>query len=195
MGEAAVRICRRIGYKSAGTIEFIVDSTGAFYFMEMNTRLQVEHPVTEMVTGIDIVKAQIRIAEGVPLPYTQRDVRMMGHALECRINAEDPARNFIPAAGDVRTLRFPGGPGIRVDSHLYAGYRVPPYYDSLLAKVIAWGRDRRESIARMRRALAEMDVEGIHTTLPFHRRLMNDDRFRCGDVHTRYIENEFASSP
>jgi acetyl-CoA carboxylase, biotin carboxylase subunit len=196
MGEAAVRICRHVGYRSAGTVEFIVDTArGAFYFMEMNTRVQVEHPVTEAVTGIDIVKTQIRIAQGQHLQIAQDDVRLTGHALECRINAEDPANDFAPAPGSVREVHLPGGPGIRVDSHLYAGYRIPPYYDSLIGKMIAWGRDREEAIARMTRALSEMQVEGVPTTLPFHLRLMADARFRSGYVHTRYIEDEFARTP
>jgi acetyl-CoA carboxylase biotin carboxylase subunit len=191
MGDAAVRICRQVDYHSVGTIEFILDpASGSFYFMEMNTRLQVEHPVTEVVTGVDIVKAQIRTARGEPLPITQDDVRLTGHALECRINAEDPARDFSPSPGPVRDLRLPGGPGIRIDSHLFEGYRIPPYYDSLIAKVIAWGRDRDEAIARMRRALSEMRIEGVHTTIPFHTRLLGDARFRAGDVHTRFVEDE-----
>jgi acetyl-CoA carboxylase biotin carboxylase subunit len=193
MGKAAVRVCRHVGYRSAGTIEFVVDAAnGAFYFMEMNTRVQVEHPVTELVTGIDIVKAQIRIAQGERLQIAQGEVRLTGHALECRINAEDAARDFAPSPGEVRALHLPGGPGIRIDSHLFAGYRVPPYYDSLLAKVIAWGRDRDEAIARMRRAIGEMQVEGVHTTLAFHARLLADERFRRGDVHTRFVEDELA---
>ena len=193
MGEAAVRVCRDVGYRSAGTVEFIVDAkTGAFHFMEMNTRVQVEHPVTELVTGMDIVKAQIRIAEGERLGIAQGDVRLSGHAIECRINAEDPARDFAPSPGVVSALELPGGPGIRVDSHLYAGYTIPPYYDSLLAKVLAWGRDRDEAIARMRRAVAEMRLDGVHTTLPFHARLLAHERFRAGDVHTRFVEEEFA---
>ena len=191
MGEAALRICERVGYESAGTIEFIVDGmSGNFYFMEMNTRVQVEHPVTEAVTGIDIVKAQIRIARGEPLSFAQQDVRLSGHAIECRINAEDPARGFAPSPGEVRDLRLPGGPGIRVDSHLFASYRIPPYYDSLLAKIVAWGRDRDEAIARMRRALAETRIDGVHTTVPFHQSLLDDVRFRSGDVHTRFVEDE-----
>jgi acetyl-CoA carboxylase biotin carboxylase subunit len=191
MGDAAVRICRQVDYHSAGTIEFIVDAaSGAFYFMEMNTRVQVEHPVTEVVTGVDIVKAQIRLAQGEPLPITQDKVRLTGHAIECRINAEDPARDFAPSPGEVRGLRLPGGPGIRIDSHLFEGYRIPPYYDSLIAKVIAWGQDRDEAIARMRRALSEMRIEGVHTTVPFHARLLDDARFRRGDVHTRFVEDE-----
>jgi len=191
MADAAVLVCRQVDYRSVGTIEFILDAAnGAFYFMEMNTRVQVEHPVTEAVTGVDIVKAQIRVARGEPLPITQDDVRLTGHAIECRINAEDPACDFTPSPGQVRGLRLPGGPGIRIDSHLFEGYRIPPYYDSLIAKVIAWGRDRNEAIARMRRALSEMRVEGVHTTIPFHIRLLDDARFRAGDVHTRFVEDE-----
>jgi acetyl-CoA carboxylase, biotin carboxylase subunit len=191
MGDAAVRICRQVDYRSAGTIEFILDAaSGAFYFMEMNTRVQVEHPVSEVVTGVDIVKAQIRLAQGEPLSVTQDKVRLTGHAIECRINAEDPARDFIPSPGQVRGLRLPGGPGIRVDSHLFEGYRIPPYYDSLIAKVIAWGQDREEAFARMRRALWEMRIEGVATTIPFHTRLLDDARFRGGDVHTRFVEDE-----
>jgi acetyl-CoA carboxylase biotin carboxylase subunit len=191
MGDAAVRVCRQVDYRSVGTIEFILDAmSGAFYFMEMNTRVQVEHPVTEVVTGVDIVKAQIRVARGEPLPITQDDVRLTGHAIECRINAEDPARDFAPSPGQVCGLRLPGGPGVRIDSHLFEGYRIPPYYDSLIAKIIAWGRDREEAIVRMRRALSEMRVEGVHTTLPFHIRLLDDARFRAGDVHTRFVEDE-----
>ena len=191
MGEAAVRICRKVGYLNAGTIECILDTaSGEFYFMEMNTRVQVEHPVTELVTGIDIVKEQIRIAQGERLRLAQNEVQLTGHAIECRINAEDPARNFAPSPGQVQSLRFPGGPGIRIDSHAYEGYCIPPYYDSLLAKVIAWGRDRAEALARMHRALSEMTLEGVHTTIPFHLRLLGDERFRHGDVHTRFVEDE-----
>lgn len=191
MGDAAVRLCAHVGYRSAGTVEFIVDdASGDFYFMEMNTRVQVEHPVTEAVTGLDIVKAQIRVAHGERLAFTQDGVRLAGHAIECRINAEDPARDFTPSPGQVDRLRLPGGPGIRVDSHLFDGYRVPPYYDSLIAKVIAWGQDRDEALARMRGALSEMRIEGVHTTLPFHRRLFGDERFRDGHVHTRFVEDE-----
>jgi acetyl-CoA carboxylase biotin carboxylase subunit len=158
--------------------------------MEMNTRVQVEHPVSEVVTGVDIVKAQIRLAQGEPLSVTQDQVRLTGHAIECRINAEDPARDFTPSPGQVRGLRLPGGPGIRIDSHLFEGYRIPPYYDSLIAKVIAWGQDREEASARMRRALWEMRIEGVATTIPFHTRLLDDARFRGGDVHTRFVEDE-----
>jgi acetyl-CoA carboxylase biotin carboxylase subunit len=196
MGEAAVRLCRHVGYRNAGTIEFIVDAdSGAFHFMEMNTRVQVEHPVTELVTGIDIVKEQLRLAAGEPLGMAQDDVRLHGHAIECRINAEDPDRDFAPAPGEVREWRTPGGPGIRIDSHVFPGYRVPPYYDSLLAKLLAWGRSRDEALARMRRALAELEVVGIPTTAAFHARLIDDARFRRGDVHTRFVEQDFMRVP
>jgi acetyl-CoA carboxylase biotin carboxylase subunit len=189
MGDAAIALCRAVDYVNAGTIEFLFQD-GKFYFMEMNTRVQVEHPVTELVTGIDIVKEQIRIAQGDRLRIAQDEVHLTGHAIECRINAEDPARDFAPSPGQVQSLRLPGGPGIRIDSHMFEGYRVPPYYDSLVAKVIAWGHDRAEACARMRRALSEMTIEGIHTTIPFHLRLLADERFVRGDVHTRFVEDE-----
>ena len=190
MGEAAVRLCRHVGYTSAGTIEFILDQgSGEFYFMEMNTRVQVEHPVTEMVTGIDIVKAQIRIAQGLPLAIRQEDIRLSGHAIECRINAEDFEMGFAPCPGLVQHYHAPGGPGIRVDSHLYNGYRIPPYYDSLVAKVVAWGEGRAEAIARMKRALFEMEITGIKTTIPFHLKLLHHKAFLQGDVHTQFVEN------
>ena len=193
MCDAAVRMCRHVGYTSAGTIEFILDgSNAAFYFMEMNTRIQVEHPVTEMVTGIDLVKAQLEIAAGRSLALRQEDIRSNGHAIECRINAEDSDRDFAPCPGQVRRYHAPGGPGIRVDSHLQAGYSVPPYYDSMLAKVVAWGRDRGEAIARMRRALNEMEIDGIKTTIPFHLGLLHDRAFLAGEVHTRYVENQLS---
>ena len=189
MGAAAVRLCRHVGYRNAGTIECIVDpASGEFYFMEMNTRVQVEHPVTECVTGVDIVKEQIRLAEGHRLSVRQEDVRLAGHAIECRINAEDPAQNFAPRPGELTRVVFPGGPGIRVDSHVYAGYRVPPNYDSLIAKIIAWGRDRGEAIARMQRALGELRIEGVPTTAAFLSRLLASDAFVRGAVHTRYVE-------
>jgi len=190
IGEAAVRLCKHVGYTSAGTIECILDGrTGRFYFMEMNTRVQVEHPVTELVTGIDIVKEQIRIAQGVPLSLTQSDVRLSGHAIECRINAEDPDMGFAPSPGVVRNFHVPGGPGIRVDSHLYTGYRIPAYYDSLLAKVIAWGNTRAEAMARMHRAISEMRIDGVKTTLPFHQALLRNEQFRRGEVHTKFVED------
>ena len=189
MAEAAVRLCRQVGYASAGTVEFIVDmATGQYYFIEMNTRIQVEHPVTEMVTGIDLVKAQIEIAGGRPLGLTQAQVRTAGHSIECRINAESVAQDFAPCPGLVTRCRWPGGPGVRVDAHIHQGDEVPPYYDSLLAKIVVWGATRDEAIARMRRALDETVVEGIDTTIGFHRTLLDDPVFRDGDVHTRYVE-------
>ena len=192
IGDAAARLSRHVGYKNAGTVECIVDgASGRFYFMEMNTRIQVEHPVTEMVTGVDLVKEQIRIAEGRPLTLRQSDIRLRGHAIECRINAEDAENGFAPSPGEVRRFHAPGGAGIRIDSHLYAGYRVPPYYDSLLAKLIAWGSDRAEAIARMRRALDEMIIDGVKTTIPFHQWLLHDERFVRGEVHTKFVEDVF----
>jgi acetyl-CoA carboxylase biotin carboxylase subunit len=196
MGDAAVRLCRHVRYRNAGTVEFIVDAaSGTFHFMEMNTRVQVEHPVTELTTGVDIVKAQICVAQGEPLAFDQDDVVFAGHAIECRVNAEDPQRDFTPCPGTIGALTLPGGPGIRIDTHLRAGASVPPFYDSLLAKVLAWGRDRAEAMARMRRALVEMHVDGVATTLPFHRALLEDPRFCGGDVHTRFVETEFARPP
>jgi len=189
IGEAAVRLCRHVGYTSAGTIECILDdASGEFFFMEMNTRVQVEHPVTELVTGVDIVKEQIRIAQGEPLRWRQEDVRWHGHAIECRINAEDPDAGFAPSPGVLGRVHWPGGPGIRVDTHVVPGYRVPPFYDSLLGKLLAWGVDREEALARMRRALDELELEGVRTTAAFHRALMDNPDFRRGDVHTRYVE-------
>lgn len=189
MGEAAVRLCNHVGYTNAGTIEFIFDeSTRQFYFMEMNTRIQVEHPVSEEITGIDIVKEQLRIADGQPLCIDQSGVTFTGHAIECRINAEDPDRDFSPNPGLVTRYLAPGGPGIRVDSHLYDGYQVPPYYDSLLAKIVTWGATREEAIARMLRALGELKVDGLKTTAPFHERLLAHDAFRNGQIHTTFVE-------
>ncbi len=187
MGEAALIVARAAGYRNAGTVEFLLDEHGEFFFMEMNTRIQVEHPVTEMVTGLDLVKAQIRIAAGEPLGIAQEDVRLAGHSLECRINAEDPDR-FLPAPGRLTELRLPGGPGVRVDTHAYAGYTVPPFYDSLLAKVIVHGADRAEAVARMQRALDEMVVEGIKTTIPFHRKLIRHPAFLAGRTSTQFLE-------
>jgi len=186
MGEAALRVARAAGYRNAGTVEFLLDATGHYYFMEMNTRIQVEHPVTEMVTGLDLVKAQIRIAAGEPLGLSQEDVRLNGHSLECRINAEDPER-FLPCPGRVSALHLPGGPGVRVDSHAYAGYTIPPQYDSLLAKLIVHGSDRQEAILRMRRALGEMAVEGIRTTIPFHQKLLSHPEFVAGRTSTQFL--------
>ncbi|MGA8031273.1 MAG: acetyl-CoA carboxylase biotin carboxylase subunit [Casimicrobiaceae bacterium] len=188
--EAAVALCKRINYASAGTVEFILDQdSGEFYFMEMNTRIQVEHPVTEMITGVDLVKEQLRIAAGKALSLRQQDVRLHGHAIECRINAEDHESGFAPCPGRITRYVPPGGPGVRVDSHLEAGYVVPPYYDSLLAKVICWGSDRREALQRMRRALSEMQIEGVKTTVPFHAALLAHERFVAGDVNTRFVHD------
>jgi acetyl-CoA carboxylase biotin carboxylase subunit len=187
MGHVAASAAAAVGYGSAGTMEFLVDRDGSFYFMEMNTRIQVEHPVTEMVTGVDLVKEQLRVALGHPLPR-QEDIQFAGHAIECRINAEDPSRSFMPSPGRITALNIPGGPGIRVDTHVYQGYSIPPYYDSLIAKLIAHGHDREEAIARMRRALDEFIVEGVKTTIPFHKSVLNTDAFTSGNVHTKWIE-------
>ena len=192
MGQAAVTGAKSIGYESCGTIEFLLAGDRSFYFMEMNTRIQVEHPVTEEVTGYDLIKAQIAVAAGVELPWKQEDVRLRGHALECRVNAEKADHNFQPSPGKVSYVHAPGGPGVRVDSHLFSGYTVPPHYDSMVAKIITWGRDRMESIVRMRRALEETVIEGIDTTIPLHLRILKDPAFLKGDIHTGYLD-EFLS--
>src|SRR5215211_2873582 len=189
MGAAALRGVRAIGYTNAGTMECLLDPHGYFYFMEMNTRIQVEHPVTEMITGIDLVKWQLRIAAGERLTLTQKDVRIRGHAIECRINAEDPSRDFLPSAGEVEFFLPPGGPGVRVDSHIYAGYTPPGTYDSLLAKVITWGQDRDEALGRMRRALSECIVTGVTTTMPFQLALLNEPDFRRGEIDLSFLPN------
>jgi acetyl-CoA carboxylase biotin carboxylase subunit len=189
--EMALRAARHVEYTNAGTLEFLV-ANDEVYFMEMNTRIQVEHPVTEMVYNIDLVKEQIRIASGEPLGYTQNDLRSRGHAIECRINAEDPRNNFAPAAGTVSKLVFPGGPGIRVDSHVYTGYNVPPFYDSMIGKVIAYGDTRDTAIARMRNALAEMVVEGIKTNIPLHQEIFNHSAFRQGGTDIHYLERRLG---
>jgi acetyl-CoA carboxylase biotin carboxylase subunit len=187
MGEAAVAGAREIRYESAGTIEFLVDREQNFYFMEMNTRIQVEHPVTEMLTGVDLVKAQIRIAAGEELGIAQEDVVPSGHVIECRINAEDPVRDFQPSPGEITYFHSPGGPGVRVESHVFSGYTVPPYYDSMIIKILARGVTREEAILRMRRALEECVVEGIATTIPFHLEVMESPEFHAGGVHTGFI--------
>ncbi len=187
MGEAAIRGISAIGYKNAGTLEFLLGPDGEFYFMEMNTRIQVEHPVTEMITETDLVAWQLRIASGERLTLTQKDITIRGHAIECRINAEDPARDFLPSSGEVEHFLPPGGPGIRVDSHLYAGYTPPGAYDSLIAKIIAYGSTRDEAIARMRRALSECVITGITTTMPFQLSLMSDPVFQSGRFDLRYL--------
>ena len=188
MGDAAVRGAKAIDYVGAGTIEMLLNEDGSFYFMEMNTRIQVEHPVTEMCTGVDLVREQIRTAAGLPLSLPDRVIQLRGHAIECRINAEDPARNFAPSPGTIATFHPPGGPGVRVDTHMYAGYRVPPFYDSLLMKLIVHAATRDEAIARMRRALAETVIEGVHTTLPFLQAVMDHPAFMAGDVDTRFLD-------
>ncbi|HEX8903213.1 MAG TPA: acetyl-CoA carboxylase biotin carboxylase subunit [Longimicrobiaceae bacterium] len=188
MGSAAVRGAKAIDYVGAGTIEMLLNDDGSFYFMEMNTRIQVEHPVTEMCTGMDLVKEQIRAAAGLPLSIPERTIHLRGHAIECRINAEDPSRNFAPSPGTIATFHPPGGPGVRVDTHMYAGYRVPPYYDSLLMKLIVHGANRDEAIARMRRALAETVIEGVHTTIPFLQAVMDHPAFVAGEVDTKFLE-------
>ena len=187
MGEAAVDACRKLGYSSAGTVEFLLDQSGAFYFMEMNTRIQVEHPVTEMVTLADIVRNQIRIAEGEDLGYKQDDLLIVGHAIECRINAEDP-ETFAPSPGTITAFNLPGGPGVRVDTFVYSGYRVSPFYDSMIAKVIVHARTRELAIARMKRALEAMVIEGIKTTIPLHLKIMDDPKFRSGEISTSFME-------
>ena len=190
MGERVVEACRKVGYRSAGTLEFLYQD-GEFYFIEMNTRIQVEHPVTELITGIDLVKAQLMIAAGEKLPWTQRDVVLRGAALECRINAED-AKTFMPSPGPVRLWHAPGGPGIRVDSHLYSGYSVPPNYDSLVAKIISYGEDRGTAIARMRNALAEMVVEGIRTNAALHQEILAHAAFQRGGLDIHYLERRLG---
>ncbi len=188
MGDAAVRLARAVNYSGLGTVEFLLDPEGNFYFMEMNTRLQVEHPVTEMVTGLDLVKEQINVAAGGNIRRLRKGVPLEGASIECRINAENPDADFIPSPGQITALHFPGGPGVRVDSHIYAEYRVPPFYDSLLAKLIVHGRDRQEAIRRMQRALDEFVVTGIHTTVPFHQKVMSHSRFIEGQFHTGFVE-------
>jgi acetyl-CoA carboxylase biotin carboxylase subunit len=190
IGSAAVRLASAINYAGAGTIEFLLDADGSFYFMEMNTRIQVEHPVTEMCTNFDLVKEQIRVAAGEPLSLVLHGNRLRGHAIECRVNAEDPARNFQPSPGLITAYHPPGGPGVRVDTHIYDGYTVPPYYDSLLAKVIVQGNDRAEAIARMRQALDSFIIEGVTTTIPFLSRVMRHPDFVAGTVDTKFLERE-----
>ena len=189
MGDAAVRGAKSIEYVGAGTIEMLLDEDGSFYFMEMNTRIQVEHPVTEMLTGVDLVKEQIRVAAGEPLSVAELPP-LRGHVIECRINAEDPARNFQPSPGRIDVFHPPGGPGVRLDTHVYAGYTVPPYYDSLLAKLICQGRDRAEALTRMHMALETFIIEGVTTTSPFLARVMKNKKFQAGDVDTKFLERE-----
>ena len=188
LGRAAVSGAASIGYNSAGTMEFIADQQGNFYFIEMNTRIQVEHPVTEMVTGVDIIKEQIRVAAGETLSLRQEDVRMNGHAIEVRVNAEDPIRNFAPSPGTIDVLHKPGGPGVRVDSHIYQGYKVPSQYDSLLAKLIVHGLDRHEARMRMLRALEEFVIQGVATTIDFHKVVIGSEEFAKGEFDTGFLE-------
>ncbi len=187
IADAAVRLAKHINYRGAGTCEFLVDRDGSFYFSEMNTRIQVEHPVTEMVTRFDLVREQFLVAAGQGLSLAQDDVQVSGHAIEVRVNAEDPDFDFRPSAGTVTDVHWPGGPGIRVDSHVYSGYRIPPYYDSLVAKIIAWAPTREEAIARMKRALTETVLEGIKTTIPFHLRVLDNAFYQRGAVYTTFI--------
>ncbi|MCY0885341.1 MAG: acetyl-CoA carboxylase biotin carboxylase subunit [Firmicutes bacterium] len=195
MSEAAVRAARAVGYSGAGTLEFLLDpASGEFYFMEMNTRIQVEHAVTEMVTGVDIVKEQIRVAAGEPLGIRQEDVTLNGWSLECRINAEDPEQGFRPSPGRIITWEEPGGPWVRVDSGVVASMEVQPFYDSLLAKVVTWGRDRTEAVARMRRALGEFRIEGVKTTLELQRAILEDPDFVAGRIHTNFLAQRVAGA-
>ncbi len=189
MGEAAVRGAKSIRYVGAGTIEMLYNEDGSFYFMEMNTRIQVEHPVTEMLTGIDLVKEQIRVAAGEKLSVKELPP-LRGHVIECRVNAEDPARNFQPSPGKIEVFHPPGGPGVRLDTHVYAGYTVPPFYDSLIAKLVVQGRDRQEAIRRMHMALESFIIEGVTTTIPFLGRVMMHKKFQAGDVDTKFLERE-----
>ena len=186
--ESAVRLMKAAGYANAGTVEFLVDRKQRFYILEVNARIQVEHPVTEEVTGIDLIKEQIRIAAGEELSYKQKDIPQLGHAIECRINAEDPERNFAPSPGVIQELRTPGGPGVRIDSHAYAGYRIPPNYDSMIGKLIVHRGTRGEAISAMKRALSEFHVSPIKTTIPLHLRIMDDQHFQSGDVDTGFVE-------
>lgn len=188
MGEAAVNASKAVNYNSVGTVEFLLDSDNKFYFMEMNTRIQVEHGVTEMITGIDLIKEQIKVAEGRQLSFSQEDVKINGCAIECRINAENPYKDFTPSPGKINNYIQPGGIGIRIDSAAYSGYSIPPFYDSMISKVIAWGRDRNEAIERMKRALSEFEIKGVETTIPFHKALMDNEIFKSGEFNTRFLE-------
>ena len=191
--ESAVRLAASVGYCGAGTLEFLYDDeSGEFFFIEMNTRIQVEHPVSELVTGVDLVREMLRIAMGEPLRFRQDQIVLKGAAIECRLNAEDPQRNFMPQPGKLSALRWPGGPGVRVDSHVYAGYTIPPFYDSLLAKLIVWDEDRASAIRRMQRALAETRIEGVHSTVALHQELLADPSVQSGQFHTGYLEQWMA---
>jgi len=193
IADAAVKLARHIAYRGAGTCEFLVDKDGNFYFSEMNTRIQVEHPVTEMITGTDLVQEQIKVAAGEGLSWRQDQLQVDGHAIEVRINAEDPDHDFRPMAGTITDVHWPGGPGVRVDSHVYSGYRIPPNYDSLLAKIIAWAPTRDEAISRMDRSLRETVIEGVKTTIPFHLRVLDNAFFRRGQVYTNFVPRRMSS--
>ncbi|PJI08515.1 MULTISPECIES: acetyl-CoA carboxylase biotin carboxylase subunit [Clostridium] len=190
MGEAAVRAAKAVNYKNAGTIEFLLDKHGNYYFMEMNTRIQVEHGITEMVTGVDLIKEQIKIAAGEKLSFKQSDIEIRGHAIECRINAENPEKNFMPSPGEIKYFHVPGGPGVRLDSAAYTGYTIPPNYDSMIGKLIAYGRDRKEAINIMERALGEFIIDGVNTNIDFQYDLVNNKKFISGDYNTSFIEKE-----
>lgn len=193
MGEVAVKAAKSINYKNAGTIEFLLDKHGKYYFMEMNTRIQVEHPITEMVTGVDLIKAQIKIASGQVLPYEQEDIKIQGHAIECRINAENPYKNFMPCPGEIKSLHIPGGYGVRLDSAAYQGYRIPPTYDSMIGKLIVHGKDREEALCKMRRALSEFIIEGVETNIDFQFKIINNENFIKGNFDTGFIGKEFEN--
>jgi acetyl-CoA carboxylase, biotin carboxylase subunit len=192
MGEAAVRLAKNVGYYNAGTVEFLLDRNGEFYFMEMNTRIQVEHPVTESVTGVDLVRQQLRIAAGDRLDFTQRDVKMTGHSIECRVIAEDPYNDFAPSVGTVRNLLMPGGIGVRVDTHIYEGYEIPPYYDAMIAKLIVWDRSRGEAIARMQRCLSEFIIDGVKTNISYQNQILSNPYFRRGELSTNFISRRMT---
>ncbi|HCV56627.1 MAG TPA: acetyl-CoA carboxylase biotin carboxylase subunit [Synechococcales bacterium UBA12195] len=193
MGEAAVAAAKTIGYEGAGTVEFLLDASGEFYFMEMNTRIQVEHPVTEVVTGVDLIAQQLKIAAGETLELKQDNIKLHGHAIECRINAEDPRHGFRPSPGTISGWLPPGGPGIRIDSHVYTGYDIPPFYDSLIGKLIVWAEDRPAALLRLRRALSECAVIGVPTTIDFHLALLDRPEFQNAQVHTKFVEQEMLS--
>ncbi|MEO1673433.1 MAG: acetyl-CoA carboxylase biotin carboxylase subunit, partial [Cyanobacteria bacterium J06631_2] len=194
MGDAAVRAAKSINYVGAGTVEFLLDKSGDFYFMEMNTRIQVEHPVTEVVTGIDLIAEQIRVAQGEKLRFTQKQVELRGHAIECRINAEDPKHNFRPHPGRISAYLPPGGPGVRMDSHVYTDYEIPPYYDSLIGKLIVWGENRDVAIKRMKRALRECAITGVPTTIEFHQRILETPAFLSGEIYTNFIAEHLSDA-
>ena len=188
MGEAAVKAAKAAHYENAGTIEFLLEKSGNFYFMEMNTRIQVEHPITELVTNTDLIKEQIKIANGDELSYEQKDIQVSGHAIECRINAEDPLNDFAPNPGKITGYRSPGGPGVRLDSGVYMNYTIPTFYDSMISKLVTWGRTRDDSIARMKRALSEYIILGVKTTIPFHKAILRNPNFISGDLNTHFID-------